>query len=87
MKVTQDQINDLMITGKFDYTKLGQKTTVVTLTLANGFEITATSSCVDLANYDPAVGNEIAIKRIEDKLWELEGYRLQCEGGSSQGCT
>ena len=59
--------------------KLGCKTTCCVLTLQNGFEVVGTSACVDPANYDEAVGAECARKRAMDKVWELEGYRLQCK--------
>lgn len=59
--------------------KLGQKTTCVVLTLRNGFEVVGTSACVDPAGYDQEKGAECARKRAMDKVWELEGYRLQCE--------
>jgi hypothetical protein len=34
-----------------------------------------------LKNYDEVIGTEICKKRIENKLWELEGYCLQKELG------
>lgn len=76
--VTKAEIDALLASAKRSVTTVGAKTTLVVVTLPNGFEIAATSACVDPANYDMAVGEEIAMKRIEDKLWELEGYRLQC---------
>jgi hypothetical protein len=56
---------------------LGKKTTAVVLTLKNGFEVVGTSACVDPANYKQEVGAEYARKRALDKVWELEGYKLQ----------
>lgn len=56
---------------------LGVKTTAVVLTLKNGFEVVGTSACVDPANYSQSVGAEYARKRAIDKVWELEGYKLQ----------
>jgi hypothetical protein len=57
-------------------TKLGKKTTAVCLTLPNGFEIVATSSCVLEETYDHELGKKLCLKKIEDRLWELEGYLL-----------
>jgi len=57
--------------------KSGLKTTVVTLILRNGFEITETSSCVDPKNYDHELGREIATSRATDKVWILFGFLLQ----------
>ena len=59
------------------------KGTIVTVRLPNGFVLVESSACVDPANYDHAIGYESCMKRIRDKLWLLEGYRLQCELGAS----
>ena len=76
-KVTANQIASLITKSTLTTTKLGAKTTCVTCQLPSGFEIVATSACVDPANYDEALGRNLCIRKIEDKLWELEGYRLQ----------
>ena len=76
--VTQAQIEALMAGGSFYDTKIGNKTCVLTLMLANGFEITESAACVDPANYSREIGIDICKKRIADRLWQLEGYRLQC---------
>ncbi|MGN0449538.1 MAG: Gp49 family protein [Ruminococcus sp.] len=52
------------------------KVTVVNCKLPNGFVITVASGAVDPANYDEEIGKEICLSRIENKLWELEGYAL-----------
>lgn len=57
--------------------KVGQKTTVVVLTLKNGFEVIGSSACVDPNNYNEEIGKQYARKRAIDKVWELEGYSLQ----------
>lgn len=76
-KVTPEQIQRILLNSTMETTKLGRKTTCVTAILPSGFEIVATSSCVDPANYDEALGRNLCIRKIEDKLRELEGYRLQ----------
>jgi len=53
------------------------KVTVVVCTLANGFTITESSSCVDPANYDEQVGYDICMDKIKDKVWFLLGFLLQ----------
>lgn len=57
--------------------KLGEKTTTLLATLPNGFEILATSGCVDPANYSQSLGESSALPRIKDKVWELLGFVLQ----------
>lgn len=76
--VTKDDIDDLLSTAAITVSKVGNKTTLVVCTLHNGFELTATSACVDPANYDEAIGKECCMTRIKDELWKLEGYKLQC---------
>jgi hypothetical protein len=76
--VTEEMIERLVYS--IDYTRLGVKTTVCLVTLKNGFELVGTSACVDPKNYIESTGREIALKDALDKMWMLEGYRLQCEG-------
>lgn len=66
------------ITSEESY-KVGVKTTVVVLTLKNGFEVVGVSGCVDPVNYNHEIGTSIARTRAIDKVWELEGYLLQSQ--------
>ena len=62
--------------------------TVVHAKLPCGFVITETSACIDPANYSREIGTEICMRRIEDKVWELEGYhrmRSNHEEGKQHG--
>ena len=77
--ITQEQITNIMENSQIEVITMGLKTTVVSFTLPNGFVIVDSSSCVDVVNYDEQMGKEIVLKRIENKVWELEGYKLQCE--------
>ena len=77
VKVTQDRINSIMAGTTFSVRTEFDKCTVVTAQLPNGFIITEASACVDPANYDRAVGEQLCRKHIENRLWELEGYLLQ----------
>ena len=56
---------------------IGDKTTVVQVTLLNGFILTESSACVDPANYDQQVGADICMVKITDKIWFLLGFLLQ----------
>lgn len=56
----------------------GTKVTTVTVTLANGFTITESSTCVDPKNYDVEVGIDCCMERIKDKVWFLMGFLLSC---------
>lgn len=65
--------SEIMVATVFD------KVTVVSVKLPNGFVITESSGAVSKENYDEEIGKEISLKKIEDKVWELEGYLLQDE--------
>lgn len=56
---------------------INNKTTIVVATLPNKFVIVESSSCVDPANFDEQIGQDICMDRITNKIWELEGYCLQ----------
>lgn len=74
-KITQQMVTDVI--RETHVHKLGDKTTAVRAVLRNGFEITETSSCVDPANYNEAIGKEVCLNRIHDKVWMLLGFLLQ----------
>lgn len=75
--VTLEQINKIISETKFEYQTVFEKTTIASAKLPNGFVIVESSSCVDPANYDEKMGRDICREKIINKLWELEGYRLQ----------
>lgn len=77
-RITKEHIDGLLAASTWTDTKMGDKTTVVCLRLPNGFEVIESSGCVDPANYDHALGVTICRRRITDKVWLLEGYRLAC---------
>lgn len=79
--VTKKDVNNILANTFIKTEKYADKTTIVKATLPNGFVIVADSSCVDPNNFDMSVGEQECMKKIEDKIWELEGYRLQCEIG------
>lgn len=74
-QITEQSIKNC-ITGEA-YTKIGQKTTVCVLTLSNGFEVVGSSACVQPEQYDFETGKKYAYENAFNKVWELEGYRLQ----------
>lgn len=78
MKTVTQEMVDAAIVKEMDF-KAGLKTCVVVLTLANGFEVTGSSACVDEDNYDHEIGKKYARERAVSKVWELEAYKLQGE--------
>ena len=78
-RVTVDQIDKIVAATNFKTETVYGKTTIVTAKLPNGFVIVESSACVDPANYDEELGAAICRERIINKIWELEGYKLQDE--------
>lgn len=74
--LTQEHIDSIVANSQIEVVDMGKKTTVVTLTMPNGFEITESAACVDPANYDQRMGTQVALDRIKSILWRVEGYRL-----------
>lgn len=77
IRVTKDQIDELLNSADVEVKTVFDKCTVVIARLQNGFILVESSACVDPANYDPEQGKKLCLKHIEDRLWELEGYALQ----------
>ena len=77
--ITQEHIDEIMNNSTFDVETMFHKCTIVACQLPNGFVIVESSACVSPENYDEKMGFDICMKKIKDKVWELEGYRLQSE--------
>ena len=58
-------------------TKVGTKTTNVTITTITGFEINGQASCVDANQFDINLGAKAARPRAIDQLWAHLGFVLQ----------
>ncbi len=76
--ITQQDIDLIVEKTHWTVEEFHGKCTVVVAKLPNGFILTESSACVDPANYDMKIGVECCKERIINKIWELEGYRLQC---------
>jgi hypothetical protein len=61
----------------FITSKLGTKTAVVQARCLTGYELTETSSCVSVANYDQQKGTAFALEKIKNRLWSHLGFVLQ----------
>ncbi|WP_413373313.1 Gp49 family protein [Paenibacillus taichungensis] len=76
--VTKEQVQEIMENSEFEvFHKVFGKQCIVVAKLPNGFTVVGESACVDPSNYDETIGANIARSRIENKIWELEGYKLQ----------
>jgi len=74
-KIILKNVEDFII--KHETLTYGDKTTVVHAHLKNGFVITEASSCVDIANYNIVIGEQICLEKIFDQVWKLLGFLLQ----------
>lgn len=84
-RVTQEDIDKILANTFIKIEQYGEKTTVLMATLPNGFVIVESSSCVDPANFDMKIGEQICMEHLVDRIWELEGYRLQSELATNCG--
>lgn len=66
--ITQRDIDEIIAKSIIKVEKLGDKTTIVTVVLPNGFVLVESSSCVDSKNFDMKIGKEICMKKITDKI-------------------
>lgn len=77
--ITQEHVDEIIKKTKIVYETFGKKTLVGVCTFPNGWVEVFDASCIDPENFDFEVGKQIILKRLNDKIWELEGYRLQCK--------
>lgn len=78
-KITQKDIDNILSKTFIKVEQYGNKTTVLMATLPNGFVIVESSSCIDPENFDMKIGEQICMEHLVNRIWELEGYRLQSE--------
>lgn len=79
ISITEKNVDDF-IKDKLVMT-IGEKTTIVKVTLVNGFEMVESSSCVSATNYSQEIGEQICLEKIKDKIWNLLGFLLQTAVG------
>lgn len=77
--VTAEHVQHIMDNAEYEVFTVFDKCTVVSCRLPNGFVIVESSASVDAENYNEELGAEICFSKIVDKVWELEGYKLQNE--------
>ena len=52
------------------------KLTFCIIEVENGYLFTGQSSCVDINNYDKAIGESIAEENAIDSMWSVYGFAL-----------
>ena len=85
--VTLEQVEEIMAKSEITAHTVFGKCTIVACKLPNGFVIVESSACVSPENYNEEMGIDICLDRIADKIFELEGYRLQEELHKGSKCN
>ena len=78
--VTQEDVDRIIENAEKEvFHAVFGKQCIVVLLLQNGFTVVGESGCVDPDNYDKEIGERIAMQKITEQIWMLEGYKLQNE--------
>jgi hypothetical protein len=59
---------------KYEFARVGVKTTICVLTMNNGFEQIGTSACVNPSDFNTEIGNRCALKDALVNVDPLVGY-------------
>ena len=70
--VTQEDVSKFI--DKVESCQIGEKTTLTQVKLKNNFMIEETSSSIDAKNFDMKIGEQICMKKIENKVWDFLGF-------------
>lgn len=74
-KVTKEDVQ-AKIAGIEYFIMPDGRTTIAHVTLRNGFTVRGESACVNAVNFNKELGEQYALEKAFDKIWELEGYLL-----------
>ena len=75
-RITNEQIDALIVDETYTTLPSG-KVMVCELTLKNGFTVRGEAAVVSRENFNEEIGRKISRGNARQKIWELEGYRLQ----------
>lgn len=74
-RVTLDAVHSAIV-GSTTTVLPNGRTTIVQLTLDNGFTVEGSSAAVSAENFDKELGERLARQRAVDEVWRLLGFRL-----------
>lgn len=66
------------------YHRLGKTLTICVITNKDGFTFTGESACIDPANFDEKIGQEVAYANAVDKMWMPYGFWLVKESAKNK---
>ena len=83
-RVSQDVIKNLLSEVFYHFYRVPGSNTIVAFAVINGFMLCSeVTSCVSDENFNEELGKKYAMERCkqaaENKLWELEGWRLKAD--------
>ena len=73
----QDDIINMIDSSEIDISTVGDKTTMVRVTLPTGFVMVDASAYIDPENYCKTIGAAICIGNIKRRLWEMLSFTFQ----------
>jgi len=73
--ISKEEIKNMI--HKTQTTVMSDKTTIVHVTLINGFTLTEENSCIDPVNYDEQISVDLCMDKITDKIQFLLEFLLQ----------
>lgn len=76
-RLTSNDIDNFLNKSEISSYQGDPKTTVLRVLTPTGFVTWDFASCIDPENYDEAIGCNIALSRVKNKIWELLGFVLQ----------
>ncbi|MGN0777732.1 MAG: Gp49 family protein [Aristaeellaceae bacterium] len=68
------KVDGLMAKSRYEKRRMGEKTFVVLCRLPSGFEVTEACACVNPADFDEVLAEEICVRKIREKLSGYEAY-------------
>lgn len=74
-----ERVNEDYMTSRIVETKcfrVGHTVTVCQVVLDNGYTVLGQSACVDPANYNASIGEQLAYDDVIRQLWPLFGFLL-----------
>ena len=74
-QITKESLEQKIASVSFS--RIGETTTVCSLTLDSGFVVIGQSACIDPKAFDESIGCDLARENALNKLLELEGYHVK----------
>lgn len=80
--ITKEHVENIISNTQVQFSAMPEhrpNMTVMYYELPNGFNGIVYSACVDPKNFNMEYGAENCFKKLENRIWELEGYALKNE--------